>query len=114
MSKNIVLGKKGEDLAAGYMEGKGYEVLRRNFRSGRAEIDLILKKENLLVFAEVKLRSKSKFGMPEEAVNSRKAELIIDAAENFIFETDWKGGIRFDIISIKGGKEILHLEDAFG
>ncbi|MBX9850410.1 MAG: YraN family protein [Cytophagaceae bacterium] len=109
-----ISGKQGEDLAASYMKDKGFEVLIRNYRSGRAEIDLILKKENLVVFAEVKLRKKTSYGLPENAVDERKEELILDAAENYILQNDWRGEIRFDIISITGKNEIEHFEDAFG
>lgn len=114
MGNNIISGKKGEEIAAAFMEGKGFEVLVKNYRSGRAEIDLILKKNSLLVFAEVKLRSKIVYGLPEDAVNEKKEELILRAAENYIFDNDWKGEVRFDIISIINKKEIYHIEDAFG
>lgn len=114
MGNNIISGKKGEEIAAAFMEEKGFEVLVKNYRSGRAEIDLILKKESLLVFTEVKLRSKIVYGLPEEAVNEKKEELILKAAENYIYDTDWHGEVRFDIISIINKKEIYHIEDAFG
>lgn len=114
MGNNLISGKEGEEIAALFMEQKGFEVVQKNYRSGRAEIDLILKKDSLLVFAEVKLRTKIKFGLPEEAVNNKKEELILTAAENYIYEKDWKGKVRFDIISIVNKKEIFHLEDAFG
>jgi len=113
MSKNNIIGKQGEEMAARFMEAKGYVVVERNFRSGRAEIDLILQKDNLLVFAEVKLRKRTSYGMPEDAVDDRKAELILNAAENYIYKKDWKGGVRFDIISITGKDEICHFEDGF-
>jgi len=112
--KNTVQkGKEGEDRAANYMVDLGYELLDRNYRSGRAEIDLIVRKKELLVFVEVKMRKNNRYGEPELSVNEKKAELIIDAAENFIFENDWRGAIRFDIVSIEGDKRIMHFEDAF-
>jgi putative endonuclease len=114
MGNNLISGKEGEEIAAKHLEEKGFEVVAKNYRSGRAEIDLILKKETLLVFAEVKFRTKSWFGQPEEAVNSKKEELILGAAENYIYEINWHGKVRFDIISIIDKKEILHIEDAFG
>lgn len=107
-------GKRGEDLAASYLEKKGYIILERNYRYRRGEIDLIAKKENLLVFVEVKLRSKTFFGQPEDAVDEKKAEKVLTTAENYIFETDWNGEVRYDIISIVDKKELVHFEDAFG
>jgi putative endonuclease len=115
MLNNTIFGKDGEEMAAAFMMEKGFEILAKNYRSGRAEIDLILKKESLLVFAEVKLRSKvGKFGLPEDAVNGKKEDLIMGAAENYILDNDWKGDVRFDIISIIYKKGIYHIEDAFG
>ena len=71
----------------------------------------------MLIFTEVKNRSGTGFGMPEEFVNYTKAKLIMKAAENYIFANDWHFDVRFDIVSILiltgGGVEIRHIEDAF-
>ncbi|WP_028979781.1 YraN family protein [Sporocytophaga myxococcoides] len=112
MGNNVISGKNGEDIAGNFLETKGYSVLFRNYRYKKLEIDIIVRKENLLVFVEVKKRKNSKFGFPEAAVSDRKASLVMTAAENFIFENDWKGPIRFDIVAITG-QEIVHFEDAF-
>lgn len=109
----VEIGRAGEEKAWEFMKGKGYELVSQNYRYKRAEIDLILKQDNLLVFAEVKARKNNRFGEPEDAVNQKKADLIIEAAENYIFENDWKGPVRFDIISIEGENKIVHFEDAF-
>jgi putative endonuclease len=114
MSRNIIAGREGEEQAALYFEKMGYEIIARNYRYKRAEIDLIIKKENLLVFVEVKLRSTVIFGLPEDAVDEKKEEMVLSAADNYIYENDWKGEIRFDVISIISKKEIKHFEDAFG
>lgn len=103
-------------MAAEYLSAKGYEVLERNYRYGRAEIDLIVKIKNWLVFVEVKTRSGSDFGFPEEFVDRAKEELILTAAENYIYKIDWEGNVRYDIVSVLGtvaGWEIEHFEDAF-
>ena len=109
-------GVDGENEAAEYLMNKGYEIVERNYRYGRAEIDLIIKKKNWLVFVEVKTRSGSGYGFPEEFVNYRKEQLILMAAENYIYEIDWQGNVRYDIVSVLGigaGREICHFEDAF-
>ena len=117
MPKNnhIEVGKEGEKLAANYLMKKGFEVIERNYRYRRFEIDIIAKKEKTLVFVEVKTRSANYFGEPEEAVGEKQSSQIIEAAENFILEIDWKGDIRFDIISVlkRGEIQITHFEDAF-
>ncbi len=112
---HIKVGKEGEKLAADYLLGKGFEVIEKNYRYRRFEIDIIAKKESTIVFVEVKTRSGNYFGEPEETVAEKQAAQIIEAAENYIFENDWNGEIRFDIISILKRKEnkITHFEDAF-
>jgi putative endonuclease len=66
------------------------------------------------VFVEVKTRTSSDFGQPEAFVNERKSDKIREGAEHYIISNDWTGNIRFDIISIKTGKEneLIHFEDA--
>ena len=116
MTTKMQTGSDGERMAAEYLAGKGYEVLERNYRYGRAEIDLIVKKKNWLVFVEVKTRSRSDFGFPEEFVDRVKEELILMAAENYIHKINWEGNVRYDIVSVLGvgvGREIVHFEDAF-
>lgn len=109
------IGKRGEDLAAAFLESKGYQVLVRNYRHGHSEIDLVIKKDQLLVFVEVKARRSKAYGEPESFVSKAKAARVIAAAEQFVFENNWQHNIRFDIVAISLGKEnrIEHFEDAF-
>jgi putative endonuclease len=108
------IGKKGEQLAAEFLIKKGFEIVVRNYRYKHAEIDLIIKRDDWLIFVEVKARSSNDFGEPEEFVDARKVNRIFDAAEEYIYATDWHGHIRFDIVSVKLGKEpVIELfEDA--
>lgn len=116
MSDKIKKGKEGEDLAADFLIKKGFEIIERNYRHKRLEIDLIVKKNNWLIFVEVKMRSSDKFGYPEDFVDYKKAKNIIDGAEEYTYQQNWQGNVRFDIVSIRdqfGRKEIVHIEDAF-
>jgi putative endonuclease len=110
-------GNWGEEKAADFLSGKGYEIIEKNYRHKHAEIDLIARKDKMLIFVEVKTRSGTGFGMPEEFVNYTKARLVMQAAEHYIFDKDWQFDVRFDIISIlifsNGGYDIRHIEDAF-
>lgn len=114
MSQNNHTGRIGEDLAAEYLIRNGYEILRRNFTFRRSEIDIIACKDDWLLFVEVKTRSTADFGHPEDFVGGAQANRIMQAAEEFIFTTNWRGHIRFDIISVQMGArtEIIHFEDA--
>lgn len=105
MENKTAIGKKGEQLAAEFLMKKGFEIVVRNYRHGHAEIDLIIKRDNWLIFVEVKARSSNDFGEPEEFVDTRKMSKLFEAAEEYIYSTDWHGHIRFDIVSVKLGKE---------
>jgi putative endonuclease len=109
-------GRKGEETAARYLLGQGYTILARNYRYRKAEIDLIVRKGNLLVFVEVKTRSRQDFGYPEEAVSARKIQLFLRTADEYIYRHQWQHDLRFDIIAIQvqgEAYEIHHIEDAF-
>lgn len=114
MTGKMETGAFGEQLAADFMVARGFHVRSRNYRYGKAEIDLIVQRDDWLIFVEVKARSSVEYGQPEDFVDWGKAKRMFAAAENFIFSTDWQGNIRFDIISITltDPPEILLLEDA--
>ena len=117
MPNNSELGKTGEALAARFLEELGFQVMVHNYRHGRAEIDLIVEKDQMRVFIEVKTRSGTGYGFPELAVSANKIRLFKAAAEHYLLETGWEYELRFDIIAIlirPGQKpEIEHLEDVF-
>ena len=68
---NLELGKMGEDLAVELLIEKGYEILERNWRFRHNEVDIIARKDGLLVIAEVKTRSGDTYGEPYTAVDYR-------------------------------------------
>ncbi len=117
MAKHNDLGKKGEILALNFLIDKGYEILEENWVHGKAEIDLIAYLNQQLIFIEVKTRSSTAFGYPEEFVNNAKVKLLQFAADEYIELMAHQGEIRFDIISILFDKQkkytITHIEDAF-
>ncbi|MCI1958563.1 MAG: YraN family protein [Clostridia bacterium] len=114
--KNKAKGDFGERLAARELVKKGYEIVKRNYRKRDGEIDIIAKKDNLIVFVEVKLRLGTQNGMPSEAVDAKKQMKIIETAKNFISEkniSDFE--FRFDVIEILVLEKIYirHIENAF-
>mgnify|MGYP003494332006 FL=1 len=114
MSDKIKTGNRGETLAADFLRKKGFEIVARNYRFKRCEIDLIARRDNWTIFVEVKTRSSLSYGQPEEFVSVQQARRIFEAAEEYIFSTNWHGHIRFDIVSVKIGvtPEVAHFEDA--
>jgi len=116
MAAHNDLGITGEQIAADYLRGLGNAILIQNYRYKRSEIDIIFIEGPLTVFCEVKTRSSSKYGMPEESITDKKVELFHQASEEYMHQHGRKGEIRFDIISvtIKAGQpEIFHIRDAF-
>lgn len=110
-SKQIT-GNIGEAKATDLLTRKGFEILEKNYRYKKAEIDIIVKNELFIVFVEVKTRKNNKFGNPEDTVSERKIELFQDAAEHYMLENNINLNLRFDIIAITD-VEIEHFEDAF-
>lgn len=115
MTSKIKKGQEGETQAAYYLATQGYEIIARNFRHKRAEIDLIVKKDNWLVFVEVKARSSVAFGHPEEFVNAKKRANILAAAAHYLAETNWNGQVRYDVVAVTWTPRLTieHLTDAF-
>ena len=111
------LARKGEELAKSYLEKNGYEILDENWVSGKAEVDLIVYKEGIMVFVEVKSRSSVAFGQPEEFVQKAKQKQMEIASLAYIEIMNHQNEIRFDIIAITFRKDstyiLNHIEDAF-
>lgn len=104
------LGRFGENMAAQYLEGEGYEILARNFRCRLGEVDLIAAKDEELAFVEVKTRSQDDFGRPAEALKPKQEANIKKAATVFMlgFGKEEKQ-IRFDVVEVY----CKHIEAAF-
>ena len=116
MAKHLILGQKGEDIAARYLEQHAYIVLDRNWRSGHKELDLVVLKENTVVFVEVKTRTGSEYGDPWNFVDDRKIRRIVNSADAYIRFRCIDKDVRFDIISITvedGDFKVEHIEEAF-
>ncbi len=114
---NKIVGKKGEQLAASFLSRNGFEILERNFRYGHGEIDLIVRKEKLIVFCEVKARRTETYGPGESAVDERKQTRIRKVAEAYVEARELEGyEFRFDVIVVElKGKtsRIRVIENAF-
>jgi putative endonuclease len=112
------LGRWGEKLAAVHLTQKNYAILEMNTRTPYGEIDLIASKDGVIVFVEVKTRTSTIFGLPEESINQRKQAHILSSAEHYIqHHPEIEGSWRIDVISIQrfGGNRpplITHFENA--
>jgi len=117
MAKHLETGKKGEQIAADFLRKKGYEILEMNWRHRRAEVDIIAKKAEIVIFVEVKTRTDDAFGNPASFVNAKKERFLANAANAYMEKIGHYDEIRFDIIGIviwsSERMEIQHFEDAF-
>ena len=116
--EHIAIGQKGEQLSAELLEKKGYKILHRNWRMGHLEMDIIAANKTEIVFVEVKTRTSTFRGQPEEAVDIVKRKRMVAAANAYIKYYKEERNPRFDIIGIlinKSGEieQITHLENAF-
>ena len=100
MSYTKQTGNKGEDLAAAWIQDKGYNIIERNWRFKHWEVDIIANKENKLHFFEIKTRTSALFGHPEESIGKRKMQSLLRAAEEYQYmHPQWKL-LQFDVLSI--------------
>jgi putative endonuclease len=111
-------GQQGEELAARYLEQRGYTILARNHRTPVGELDLIARDRSHLLFIEVKTRRSTAFGVPAEAVGRVKQRQIVRAAQWYLTTARYPGlQPRFDVISVLAGcgePVVSHIPNAFG
>jgi putative endonuclease len=110
------IGEKAEELAQAHVLKLGYHILATNYYYGHLELDIVAKDGDELVIVEVKARSGIRYEHPSEAVTNTKIKRIVEAADGYIQEINWKGETRFDVITvifIGQGFELEHFKDAF-
>jgi len=116
MAKHNELGKKGEQLAVDFLLKDNYEIIERNYRFEKAEVDIIAQKKDILAIVEVKTRSTTEFGNPQDFVKPKQINNLVKAVNEYVTSNDLDVEVRFDVIAIvkeKDGFKIEHLEDAF-
>lgn len=96
------LGDWGERVAALHLEAKGYEIVARNWRCARGEIDLVAQAGKVLVFTEVKTRRGRAFGTPEQGLTPHKAKKLQQLGQYYLYENDldeieW----RIDLVAVE-------------
>ncbi|MFH0977178.1 MAG: YraN family protein [Spirochaetota bacterium] len=111
------LGDAGEGIAASFFKSKGFVIIKRNYRFGKVgEIDIIVRKKDLIVFAEVKSRNSGQYGGAYYSINERKKQTIKKVARQFLHtHPDFLSKditYRFDMIAISNG-QAEWIEDIF-
>ena len=110
--QNKRLGKKGENRAVRYLKRNGYKIVERGYKNPFGEVDIIASSGDILAFIEVKTRLNENYGAPSEAVDSRRRDKYVKAAQYYFYGRSIDMTVRFDIIEILRG-EINHIENAF-
>ena len=116
MAEHNDTGKKGEDLAASFLEKNGYSILEKNWLSKNFELDIVAKKGDTLFVIEVKTRQSNYLGEPQEWVSKKKQQQIIKGANAYVIFSKLDIEVQFDIITviIKGDQHLIHhIQDAF-
>jgi putative endonuclease len=110
------LGQAGEKIARTWLETRGYDYVAANVYTRQGELDLIMQKENTLVFVEVKLRRSVKQGHPLEALTPRKKQHLLQAAHYYLLKHPHAGPIRFDAVGLEqignANLRVTHIENA--
>lgn len=97
-----ITGKQGEDRAVELLRDHGYQVLERNFRCRLGEVDIVAKEGQTWCFIEVKARTTTKYGLPEEAVDYRKQNRLRMLANYYIMQKlRQEVPVRFDVVAIQ-------------
>lgn len=113
---NQIKGEYGENVVAGYLQAKGYEIIARNYKCAGAEIDIIAQDGEYTVFIEAKYRKSRNHATGFEYVSHGQYKRIIKAAKVYLHENGLTNTpCRFDIIEVFGHEqlEIEHIENAF-
>jgi putative endonuclease len=110
-------GLRGEDLACAALEGRGYVIVTRRYRTRSGELDIVARDGDYLVFVEVKARQSGSFGEPEEAVTLQKQHRLVIMATDYLTRSGLhETPCRFDVVGINSETDppsVTVIEDAF-
>jgi putative endonuclease len=94
------VGQKGEEKAVGHLIEKGYQIVKRNWRKGKYEVDIIAENTDYLIFVEVKTRSENFLHPPASAITEKKQTLLEKIADSYIRSYKINKECRFDVITV--------------
>ncbi|TSC97875.1 MAG: putative endonuclease [Parcubacteria group bacterium Greene1014_47] len=100
MAQHNTIGKLGEEIARAYLEKNGYKIVEQNWRTKRGEIDIIVKKGDVLVFVEVRTKVGEQFGSPEDTLTHEKKRRLLWNAKAYVANKKYKGLYRVDALCI--------------
>lgn len=98
--KNLAIGYLGEAIAKRYLQKRGYRVVKQNYKTKYAEIDLIARDKKTLVFVEVRTKAGERFGSPEDSLNAKKINKLIKNAAAYMAQEVYLKNYRIDAVCI--------------
>lgn len=116
MAEHNDTGREGEELAAAWLSSHGFEIIKRNWRYSRYEIDIIASKKDCIHFIEVKTRKSSAYGFPEEQVSKSKLKKMLASGAEYLYQFGAWDKVRYDILAVsihEPESEFLFIEDVY-
>lgn len=101
MSVSGDTGRRGEEIAAVFLSGEGFEILHRNWRAGRYELDIVARKDGILHVVEVKSRHAGALTGPEDAMTRTKFDCLCRAAEAYVCRYGLDVDVQFDLVAVE-------------
>lgn len=109
-------GNLGEEMACDYLASQEYQIIERNWFFNKKELDIVVKKDDMLIFVEVKTRMDTSLEDPSKAITKRKKRYLLEAANAYVLEKDIDLEVRFDVITVlldeHGAPTLQHYESA--
>ena len=119
MSSRRALGDFGERVVAAHLEARGYRIVERNYRAAEAEIDIVARDGDIIVFVEVRTRLGGAPGMAELSVDARKQRQLLRAVDRYAqsHPEAAEAPLRIDVVTVELRTDglvqrVSHLEDA--
>jgi putative endonuclease len=110
-ARSSAIGKRGEDLAAAWLQHAGYAILARNWHCAYGELDLIVERDGEIVGVEVKTRTSDAMGAPEEAVTRAKQRKLLLTMQSYLMELGAEQRpYRLDVLAVRLAHNGAHLE----
>jgi len=116
MGLTQIIGTAGEDAAARWLKSEGFEILARNWRSGRYELDIVARRGDTMHFVEVKSRDEGSWQSPEEAITPAKSRAFLYAARAWLETNPTDLDAQLDLIAVDttpdGAMEVRYIPEA--
>lgn len=110
-TRSGAIGRRGENLAAAWLQREGYTILARNWRRPCGELDLIVERDGEIIGVEVKTRSSATMGEPEEAVTRAKQRKLLLTMQTYLMEAEAEQRTyRLDVLAVRLAPSGAHLE----